>query len=189
MTGGSTVPTLRSWDREGPLFVWRTHDGRTYYAVLDGGPTATPEHSSFAGSSEPLGPQTESIRAQVRASVLDSGRPLVGDVQPGSRYLAAVVGLVCLAVLIAGPAPVVGTRWHWFWIGTGVPFGLGVLTWLIIERPGSRRAGASPELATDNRYRGLTGFLIGIAASIALGFLGVLLGSAFDTWLIPEPPG
>ncbi|MEW2384526.1 hypothetical protein AB0873_20890 [Micromonospora sp. NPDC047707] len=139
------MPTLRSWGREGPLFVWRTHDGRTYYAALDGGPTATPEHSSFADSSEPLGQQTESIRAQVRASVLDSGRPLVADVQLGSRYVAAVVGLVCLAVLIAGPAPVVGTRWYWFWIGTGVPFGLGVPTWLIIERPGSRRAGASPE--------------------------------------------
>lgn len=181
-TWGS-VPTLRSWGRDGPLFVWRTYDGRTYYVVADAAPT---DPFFVADSSEP---QTESIDAAVWASLHDTGRPLYGDVRPDSRYLPTIIGLVCLAVLVAGPAPVIGTRWYWFWLTAGVPFGLGVLAWLTTERPWSRRVGSPSESDVDNRSSGLTGLLIAIAASVAVGLLGAFLRRTFDTWAIPELPG
>jgi hypothetical protein len=49
-------------------------------------------------------------------------------------YLSLALVLVGLGVLLAGPAPVTGSRWYWFWLG-GVPFGLGLLYWLARERP------------------------------------------------------
>lgn len=182
-----SVPTLRSSGQDGPLFVWRKPDGRTYYVVL--ADAASTEDLYFGGTPEPPGPQTESLAGAVRASVLDSGRPLAGEVQPDSRFLAPVLGLLCLAILIGGPAPAIGTRWYWFWISAGVPFGLGVLAWLLVERPWSRRVISPSEPGVDKRYRGLTGFLISVAASIAVSLLSVLLDAAFDTWVIPESLG
>ncbi|MBQ0901254.1 hypothetical protein [Micromonospora sp. U21] len=167
------------------MFVWRTDDGHTYYVVADAGPA---EQLFVADSSEPLGSQTESIRAAVWASLLDTGRRLHGDVRPDSRYLPVIIGLVCLTIVVAGPAPVIGTRWYWFWLTAGVPFGLGVLAWLAIERPWSRRIGSPSEPGVDKRYRGLTGLLIAIGASVVVYLLGVLLRGAFDTWAIPKLP-
>lgn len=184
-----SVPRLRMGSREGPLFVWRTHDGRTYYAVLDSGDASPAEPLFVAGTANFLGPQTESVRAALMASLLDTGRPLHGDVRPASRYLATAIGLVGLAILLGGPAPVIGTRWYWFWIGAGIPLGLGMVAWLILERPWSQRVGRSSEPGVDKRDRGLIGFLITVVAAAVLSALGVLLRSTFGTSLIPELPG
>jgi hypothetical protein len=181
--GSSSTP--RSWGRAGPLLVWRTDQGRTFYAVADAvsaGPVFT------ADGSEPLRAQTESIRAAVMASLSKTARPLHGDIRPDSRHLALLIGLVCVAVIGVGPAPAVGTRWYWFWLTTGVPLGLGVLAWLIAERPWPGRAGSAPEPGVDTRHRGLRGLLIAVAASIAAGVLGILLREIFGAWAIPGPP-
>lgn len=180
-----TVPELRSWGHNGPLFVWRTNEGRTYYAAADAA-TAEPP---LVGAAEPSRPQTEAIRAAVMASLLDTARPLHGDVRPAYRYLPMLIGLVCLAVIVLGPAPALGTRWYWFWLTTGAPLGLGVLAWLAVERPWSARPGPMSEPGVDIRRRGLRGLLIAVVASVALAALGFVLRELFGTWAFPEPLG
>ncbi|GAA1602211.1 hypothetical protein [Catellatospora bangladeshensis] len=186
LSSWGTVPELRSWGHNGPLFIWRTNEGRTYYAVADAAPA---DRLLAGGGAEPSRPQTEAIRAAVMASLLDTARPLHGDIRPASRYLPMLIGLICLAIIVRGPAPALGTRWYWFWLTTGVPLGLGVLAWLAIERPWSARPGPMSEPDVDSRHRGLRGLLIAVAASVALAALGLVLREFFGTWAFPEPLG
>jgi hypothetical protein len=183
---GFTV-NLRAAGDGGPLFVWRTPDWRTHYADLDDG-FAQPDDIFSADMDDRLSPEAEAVRATVRSSVLATGGPLAGEVSSKALYLATVVGLVCLAILIAGPAPVIGTRWYWFWINAGIPLGLGTLAWLILERPWSARVAQPSEPGVEKRDRGYVGFLVAVVAAIALTALDALLPDAFGTWLIPDLP-
>lgn len=72
--------------------------------------------------------------------------------------VSAVLGLVTVGLIVAGPRPGRGTRWFWFWL-LPAPLALGVLAFAVVEliRPG--RLGG-PD-AGRSRYQGLLGLLVG----------------------------
>ncbi|HEX7744997.1 MAG TPA: hypothetical protein VF462_07020 [Micromonosporaceae bacterium] len=172
------MPLLRSSGDDGAVFVWRNPDGRTRYAVVGDG-YAQSDQLFFDDEDHRSSPAAEAIRAAVRSSVLATGGPNAGDLLFAAPYVAMVIGLVCLAILAAGPAPVIGTRWYWFWIGTFVPFGLGTLAWLVLERPWSGRAAAPSEPSVEKRKRGYVGFLVAVGAAIVVGLLADLVPGGF----------
>jgi hypothetical protein len=89
-----------------------------------------------------------------------------------------LLALITLAAIIGGPAPVRGTRFYWFWVAL-LPYGLGVLFWLITERPWSSRPG--PAKPTN----GLTGFATLFLGSWALHALTVGLRVLLGPSVIP----
>ena len=158
---------------ESPYLVWRTGDRRVHYADL----TTSPDK-----------PDLERL---IDASISRSGAPLIGTPTYGSpEILALAIVLPSLLILIAGPAPVTGTRWFWFWLG-GIPFGLGVLYWLARERPWVHPAPPplDPKTGRPTRRTGLTGFLImflsGFVASIVVGGLSLIFGDTLFPGLLP----
>ena len=64
----------------------------------------------------------------------------------------AALAVLILAVLVAGPAPVRGTRWFWFWLIYAGPYGLGMVFWLLRDRPWSTTT--QPAQATGGTERG-----------------------------------
>ncbi|MFI2713418.1 hypothetical protein ACH495_25170 [Micromonospora sp. NPDC018662] len=90
-----------------------------------------------------------------------------------AALFALVVGVGWLLTLVAGPPPVLGTRWYWFWIGL-LPFGLGVLAWAYRERWRADVPAARPR---RTGWAGVGWFIVGgIAVSVAVGVLRMLLG-------------
>ena len=89
-----------------------------------------------------------------------------------------LLALVTLSTLILGPAPVRGTRFYWFWVAL-LPFGLGVVFWLGLERPWSNRPG--PAKPTN----GLTGFATLFLGSWALFALTIGLRQLLSPPVIP----
>ncbi|WP_433280292.1 hypothetical protein [Micromonospora sp. CA-244673] len=87
--------------------------------------------------------------------------------------LALTIGVGWLLMLVAGPPPVAGTRWFWLWIGL-LPFGLGVLAWLHLERWRGDVPAARPR---RSGWAGLGGLLLGgILLSVAVTALAALFG-------------
>lgn len=90
-----------------------------------------------------------------------------------AALFALAIGVGWLLTLVAGPPPVLGTRWYWFWIGL-LPFGLGVLAWAYRERWRADVPAARPR---RTGWAGLGWWLVGgIAVSIAVAVLRMLLG-------------
>jgi hypothetical protein len=89
-------------------------------------------------------------------------------------------------ILLFGPAPVLGIRVYWFWILL-MPFGLGMVGWLTVERPWSRRVLALTRRPTapPSRSSGLTGFGLLILASIAAGLITMALRAVLGPGLVP----
>jgi hypothetical protein len=100
--------------------------------------------------------------------------------------LAGVIALLSLAILIQGPAPGLGTRWFWFFLG-GLPYGLGVLLWLRAERPWTEPEPPAPDKKTGQpkRYSGLTGLGLMILGGMVVSILVALLRS-LPEWLVPS---
>jgi hypothetical protein len=152
------APPTPHYATEGYKLVYRTADLRVHHAEVSSGP---------------------------ERNALDQA--MLADLGLGGSTTVHWVGwlglgpvLVGLAVLLGGPPPAVGTRWYWFWMG-GVPFGLGLLYWLAVERPWAHPAppAVDPKTGRARRRNGLTGFAFMILSSIALSILAALLGTAF----------
>lgn len=186
----STSPTLRSSGTAGPLFVWRTTTGRIRYVVMDHVPRASGSFPATTGVDASMysGPEAASLGVEAPA-VGESGGVETGPLRP-IMALTPLVGLLVLGIIVAGPAPVTGTRWFWFWLVCGAPFGLGLLYWLGQERPWSRaalpRAGPTGK---EVRRRGFTGFLLVLLASIVIGLLSHGLNRLLGSAIVPLPAG
>ncbi|WKU05755.1 hypothetical protein [Micromonospora sp. HUAS LYJ1] len=178
--------TLWASGSYGPLFAWRTPDGRLHWTDTDrfGQVTTTgaDARESYSGAG------AVGIARELRAAGLEHR---AGDVHApvsvvgGAGILLAVVALV---VVVAGPAPVRGTRWFWFWLIFLTPCGLGLLAWTARERPWSRSAAAvaarSPAYPRD---RGVLGFGIGVFASVLAGVVLLFLHEVLGDWWVPRP--
>lgn len=188
--GWNRLPSLRSSGEPGPLYVWRTTTGQVRYADLinDSADRGVP------GLVEELG-------GQAAAAGVEFGDVAGGRAQSTVEVLLPLLGLSSLILLVAGPAPVIGTKWFWWWVVTGVPFGLGLLAWLAWEHPwspGTRVPGArvpgtrAPGARTprgwpgpESRRRGLVGLGLAIAASLAGSLLTVALNSLLGDAVVP----
>ncbi|MBB4765895.1 hypothetical protein ACFQFC_16915 [Amorphoplanes digitatis] len=182
-TNGRLFPAdsrLRSSGSAGPIFLWHTDDGRTHYVVLDDGATSYPPAATENGQ-EYSGPEAQALGVAVQA-YQDRGTPAEPPTKAILAGLAIAGSLLVLGVLVSAPAPVIGTRWFWFWVLTGTPFGLGLLVWLARERPWSPRA--EPREKPFRWYAGIgLAFVGGLLILLATWGLHSLLGDA----LIPDP--
>lgn len=179
---------LRSSGQLGPVFAWRTSDGRVRWTDTevsgDFPVTGAADLGNFAG------PGAAAIGQELRAAGLEDR---VGGVQSAGRVgtrIGFVLGVVFLAVVVGGPAPVRGTRWYWFWLVYLVPFGLGLLFWLARDRPWSGVAAAPPgvvDLGGQRRNSGIRGFAVGLLAAILIGLLTLLLHGVLGDWWVPRP--
>ncbi|GIF65965.1 hypothetical protein Ais01nite_40000 [Asanoa ishikariensis] len=191
----TAVPFTYSGDAAPQVFIWRTGFGRVHYAQvpagdprsgysLDGVPTEP-------GQLQPIQPGSDFSVVSPPTRSDDLARLLPTDRQGNPvpyfpPVLATILALLCLAILIQGPAPKLGTRWFWFFLG-GLPFGLGMLLWLRVERPWAEPVSPAPDKKTGQpkRYSGLTGlglmFLTGIVISILVALLRSL-----PEWLVPS---
>ena len=97
-----------------------------------------------------------------------------------AALLAAVIGLVWLFMLVAGPAPAAGTRWFWFWIGL-LPFGLGVLAYWFREW----RFAGHPEWEGRGGRSGWLGLGWLIFGGIALSLLVFVAQVVLGRFLVP----
>ncbi|RKN19943.1 hypothetical protein D7147_13580 [Micromonospora musae] len=174
--------------RAGPLFVWRTGDWRVHYAEFDRDFTGPTEPGSF-DATQYSGAEAAAFDQLLQSAELD--RRWQGmDSPPPLGNLAALLMLGLLTVLVLGPAPARGTRWFWFWVLTGVPFGLGLIWWLGRERPWHPAEPAPPTaVGRDPRDRWYAGLLIGIATSIAASLLLYGLRQVFGEWYVPHDAG
>lgn len=129
--------------------------------------------------------ETTALRLRTAGVPEAGGADMARD--PGwerARQLDVVLSLSVLVVVVAGPRPVRGTRWFWFWL-VGLPLGVGALAFAGLELlrpavdPGS--TGKWPGLAqpasqatpaglppVEDRWRGRTGFLLGVVGSILI---------------------
>ncbi|MFY1577931.1 hypothetical protein ACN26Z_23805 [Verrucosispora sp. WMMD703] len=173
---------LESSGTLGPLFGWRTPDGRVWWTD-----TTYFEQVTIAGSvreASYAGPGAIGIAEQLQAAGLDSPsaalQPL-GNLIAGTGLAAAVV---IIGVLLTGPAPVLGTRWFWFWLVCLVPFGLGILWWLAREHPWARAG--SPPANPRQRSRGPLGLALGLVAVLLSSMLLLVLGRILGDWWVPR---
>lgn len=171
--------TLYSSGTLGPLFAWRTGDGRVHWideaAVGEAALTGAVDPKDYAGpGAAALGQDIQAAGAGERLGDVSAGSDAVGPI-------GFVLSAVFLMVLVAGPAPVLGTRWYWFWLVLASPYGLGLLFWLVRDRPWSARADGEGDPRRDRWLLGLaTGVLLSVAVSVVLFLLHRLLG---ETWV------
>jgi hypothetical protein len=160
----------------GPLFVWRTTDGRVHWVDAE-----RFDEVDAVNDGRWSGPGAAALGREVEARGAGSQELTVGWVSAAVAWSGVALGLTFLGVVIWGPAPARGTRWFWFWVGALVPFGLGLLFWLARDRPWARSA------VPDGRSRdgGLAGFAIGFLSSIFLGFVLIGLHELFGEFWVP----
>ncbi|MFE7872465.1 hypothetical protein ACFUYE_19225 [Micromonospora humida] len=180
--------TLSASGSHGPLFAWRTPDGRVHWTDTDRfaevTTTGAVEQESYSGpGAVGMAQELRAAGLEHRAGDLDASVSVLG----GTGVLLAVVALV---VVVTGPAPVRGTRWYWFWLIFLSPYGLGLLLWTARERPWSRSAAAvAARNPTYPRDRGVLGFGFGILASVLLGGVLLILHDVLGDGWVPRPDG
>jgi hypothetical protein len=167
--GFGALPQVRP---DGGLLIWTTTSGQQRYAApAHGGDPADLIGFGSSGYS----PETDRLAADLRAAqARTTGATFEhATLASAANGLGLVLALVMLVMLIAGPAPARGTRFYWFWV-MWLPLGSGVLWWLAVERPWSRRP---PPKTRQNGLGGLALlFLVTVAAHLALFALQHLLG-------------
>ncbi|MFI7071775.1 hypothetical protein [Micromonospora sediminicola] len=194
LAAGRVVTLARAdgWDDSGPwgrppeprfaqsgsTVVWARPDGQFRYAYV---PAPVPRGGPVEDAADP-GPVTEPgpgeeadplADPRARAAVARSGDSLADTLADAAGLLALTIGVGWLLMLVAGPPPVAGTRWYWFWIGL-LPYALGVLAWAWRER---WRAEAPLTGTRGSGWRGFGGLIVGgIVVSLAVAVLGLLLG-------------
>ncbi|NBE83221.1 hypothetical protein [Micromonospora rubida] len=190
-TGGSPRPWfgasgLRASSTLGPLFAWRTPEGRVYWTDTDSFDQATTTGAVDPGNYS--GPGAVGIAQDLRAGGLEQR---AGEVRPlgvAVTGIGLVVAAVFLGVVVAGPAPVLGTRWFWFWLASTAPYGLGMLFWLSRDHPWSRPVVPAAMLGDrERRDRGILGLGLGILATILISLLLLTLHEALGDRWVPLP--
>lgn len=181
--GASTMQTSGTL---GPLFVWRTPDGRVSWTDTNNFDqvitTGAVNHASYSG------PGAVGIAQELRAGGLEDRTGGVHPLASAVMGVGLVLAIVFLVVIVAGPPPVLGTRWFWFWLTFTAPYGLGILFWLARDRPWSR-----PEAPTavpgdpERRDRGFLGFVLGVVATILTSLLLLTLHEALGDRWVPQP--
>jgi hypothetical protein len=170
---------LQSSDTFGPLFAWRTSDGRVHWIDTDNfdqvSTTGEVDESSDSGAG------AVSIAQDLRAAGLQNRTDDVESFGTALGWAGLFLGLVFLGVVVSGQAPVRGTRWYWFWLVYITPYGLGLLFWLARERPWSRAAAPSAVSGPERRSRGLAGLAIGIGAALLVSLLQLILHDVLGT--------
>jgi hypothetical protein len=154
----------------GRLIIWRTGFGRVHYTQVD---TIGPGVSGLAQPGS-AGPGRQTQAQQLQAVV---PRDRAGAAVPyAAGVIAAVLVLISLLILLRAPAPALGTRWFWFFVGLA-PFGLGLLVWLATERPWREPEPPPLDLKTGKpkRYGGPTGLVLMLVAGIVVSILVALL--------------
>jgi hypothetical protein len=174
---------LSSSDTLGPVFAWRTGDGRVHWA--DTGDFAEVQTTGAVAAKDYSGPGAvglaESLRAaglQGRFDYLHTPGNLVGGI-------GILLGLTFFVVLVAGPAPVLGTRWYWWWLVALTPYGLGLLFWLAREHPWARSPAPAGTAAT--RDRGFLGLITGLVAAFLISLALLLLNGVLGGRWVPLP--
>nr|WP_240742144.1 hypothetical protein [Micromonospora zingiberis] len=189
-TGGSPLPwfgasDLRASGTLGPLFAWRTPDGRVYWT--DTGYFDQVTTTSAVDPASYSGPGAIGIAQDLRAGGLEhrAGEVHSLGVAVTVMGIGLVLAAVFLGVVVAGPAPVLGTRWFWFWLVCAAPYGLGLLLWLSRDRPWTRPAvPAAMPGDRERRDRGVFGLVLGILAGILVSLLLLALNEALgDRWV------
>jgi len=174
--GFGRLPELRP---DGGLLVWTTTSGQQRYAApAHGGDPADLIGFGSSGGS----PEADRLAADLRAAQARSTGATFEHTALASAAngLGGFLALVTLAMLLAGPAPVRGTRFYWFWL-TLLPFGSGVLWWLAAERPWSRRP------PPKTRQNGLNGFAVLFLTSFAVYVAVLGLRELLGPSLVPGP--
>jgi hypothetical protein len=173
-------PGLTSGPAIGPLFTWRTADGRVHW-------TDTGDFEQIT-LTRPADPRYAGGGAQVLGDQL-AGRGVQGRPAPFGTVIDAigiVLAVAFLSVLLAGPAPVRGTKWFWLWLGVTVPFGLGLMFWLLRDRPWAPAPERVPRtLGAEARDRGWVGLVAGILASLLISGLAWALNDVLGIRWIP----
>ncbi|MEU8243535.1 hypothetical protein AB0C07_35230 [Actinoplanes missouriensis] len=153
------APALSSTGESGPWFAWRTGDDRVFWT-----------DTSLASD------QTTGEGAASLARKLD--QPPAGDLIPWRGWLqgiSIVLALTGAVLVIAGPAPVRGTRWYWWWMLVFVPYGLGLVLWLFRDRPW-----ANAQEGSADRDRGWFGLVTAVLANFAVAIVLFLVSRLFE---------
>ncbi|WP_436531005.1 hypothetical protein [Actinoplanes sp. HUAS TT8] len=183
--------TLLSSGQPGPTFAWRTADGRVRWADTESFDQVTTTVAVDGYS----GPGAAGLAQQLQAAGLENRSGSVEAPGPWATGAAAVLALAVLVVIIAGPAPVLGTRWFWFWLTSLAPLGLGVIFWLLRDRPWSRSARPAEQpgrpwsrvtRAGASRDRGWFGLVLGLLAAFLLGVVLTVLNSLLGDRWVPQ---
>ncbi|SDT02066.1 hypothetical protein SAMN04489716_2275 [Actinoplanes derwentensis] len=170
--------TLYSSNPLGPLFGWRTGDGRVHW--IDSGDFDQVMATGAVDATVYDGPGAIGLAQDLQAAGIEQR---YGDIS----VLGGLVGgigffltMLVLLVLLVGPEPVLGTKWYWFWIVFTMPYGLGLLFWTLRDRPWAARPPAR-EPRRDGWLIGLaTGVLLGVLITVALHLLNGAFG---DRWI------
>ena len=178
--------TLQSSGTLGPLFAWRTQDGRVQWT--DTGDFDQVTTTGAIDDKGYSGAGAVGIAQDIRAAGLEDRGGDVDAREPVVVGIGVVLAAIFLGMVVAGPAPVLGTRWFWFCLVYLTPLGLGLLFWLARDRPWSRAA--APAIVpggVGRRDRGVLGFGIGILAMFLISLLLLILhGALGDRW-VPQP--
>lgn len=180
--------TLRSTGASGPIFAWRTGDGRVRWTDTgdfgEVGLTGSLDQSSYSG------PGAVGIAQDLLVAGMEHRTGIVDTPSPWITGAGAVLALVFLVLVVVGPAPKLGTRWFWFWLTYTAPYGLGLVFWLLRERPWSRTAWRAPRVGGgESRDRGFLGLLIGVLASCLIGALLLALNDGLGDQWVPQRGG
>lgn len=105
-------------------------------------------------------------------------RPPAGDLiswRGRLQGISIVLALTGAVLVIAGPAPVRGTRWYWWWMLLFVPYGLGLVLWLFRDRPW-----ANAEETSADRDRGWFGLVTALLSNFAVAIVLFLVSRLFE---------
>lgn len=181
-------PTLHSRDTSGPIFAWRTGDGRVHWTDTNDydqvGLTGTVDQDNYSGAG------AAAIAQDLLATGMEHRAGDVDDPSPWTFGAGGALALAFLVIVVAGPAPALGTRWFWFWLTCTAPHGLGLVFWLLRDRPWSRTGPRARKVGgAEPRDRGFLGLLIGILASCLIGALLAALNHGLGDQWVPQGSG
>lgn len=148
---------------------------------------ADPQHGAFGPPSSTSGWSSEPSGEELLDALLARGLPAVGTGEmPSAWRVSQVSGLALalgtLVLVVAGPRPVHGNRWFWFWI-VQLPAALGVLAYAAYELGGRGRARAAA--APERREGGGWGFVRLAAGHVVIGLVLSLLAMLLGTTVVP----
>jgi hypothetical protein len=163
-------PSVPEESGAGRVIAWRTPTWRVYSTTVSDD-------------------QATGLTARMEAAGVHWNPTVVREPGRAAGILATGLMVIFLAMVVFGLPPARGTRWFWFWIGL-IAGALGILPWLLTERPWSRRAAALPVAAALDagrrgqlgRHGGFSGIVFGIVGGILFGLLALALTAVVGGW-------